>query len=158
MGIDQRAFRDAMGCFATGVCLATSKAGDGSPVGLTVNSFTSVSLDPPLVLFCLDKAADCLDVFTTASGFAITVLAADQQELSVRFAGHPDRWAGVATEIWESGAPVVTGGLAAMDCARHAVHDAGDHVILVGRVLRLHSRPEGAPLLYFRGGYAGLAR
>lgn len=158
MTIDPRAFRDAMGCFATGICVATTVTREGQPIGLTVNSFSSVSLDPPLVLFSLDREAESFTAFTTAPGFAITILAADQRDVSVAFSSRPpeERWAGVRVETWESGAPVIQDGLAAIDCALHAVHDGGDHVILVGRVLRLSSRREGAPLLYLRGAYRTL--
>lgn len=155
MIIDPRAFRDAMGCFATGICVATTVAPGGQPVGITVNSFSSVSLDPPLVLFCLDREAESMSAFTSGPGFALTILSAEQQDVSIAFAFRPaeERWAGVRTEKWETGAPVIQGGLAAMDCALHAVHDGGDHVIVVGRVLRLGSRPDGAPLVYLRGAY-----
>jgi flavin reductase (DIM6/NTAB) family NADH-FMN oxidoreductase RutF len=158
MTIEKRAFRDAMGCFATGICIASTIDADGKPVGVTVNSFTSVSLNPPLVLFCIDKRAESAPVFLAASSFSLAVLAADQQDLSTRFAvaDQASRWVGVESNTWESGAPVLESGLAAMDCALHAVHDGGDHHILVGRVLRLSSRA-GAPLLYFRGAYASLA-
>ncbi|QJE72832.1 flavin reductase family protein [Aerophototrophica crusticola] len=158
MSIDPRAFRDAMGCFATGICVATAPVPGGRPVAVTVNSFSSVSLEPPLVLFCLDKDSDRLAAFTAAQAFALTVLADAQQDLSMRFARPPfdGLWDGVATESWDTGAPILAGGLAAMDCALHAVHEGGDHLILVGRVLRLESRADGRPLLYFRGQYATL--
>lgn len=157
MSFDQRAFRDTLGCFATGVCIASVTCADGKPLGLTVNSFTSVSLDPPLVLFCLDNRSESLPVFTSAAGFALAILAADQQPLSDTFARvpHAARWEGVQTATGRGGAPLIAGALAVLDCTRHAVHEAGDHTILVGRVLAFDSRP-GAPLLYYRGGYAAL--
>lgn len=156
---DARAFRDALGCFATGVCVASTRDAAGLPIGVTVNSFTSVSLDPPLVLFCLDRAADSLSAFLAADGFAISVLAADQRGVSANFAQRPtaDRWAGLAAETLATGAPLIPGALAALDCRRHAVHDGGDHVILVGRVVALRSRADGRPLLYVRGAYGDLA-
>lgn len=159
---DARAFRAALGCFATGVCVASTRDPDGRPVGVTVNSFTSVSLDPPLVLFCLDRSAESLRAFMSASGFALTVLAEEQQSVSANFAQRalPERWEGVALHGEDDdapAAPTIAGGLAALDCDMHAIHDGGDHVILVGRVRRLWSRPDGRPLLYFRGGYARLA-
>ncbi|MFM2045155.1 MAG: hypothetical protein RLY86_3731 [Pseudomonadota bacterium] len=155
MTVDPRAFRDAMGCFATGICVATTHGAGGRPVGVTVNSFTSVSLDPPLVLFCLDKGAESHAAFSACTGFALTVLGEGQQAVSSAFAGRPDgeRWPLVRTDRWDSGAPVIQDGLAAMDCALHAIHDGGDHAIIVGRILRLESRVDGAPLLYFRGRY-----
>lgn len=158
MTIDTRAFRDAMGCFATGICVATAFQGPDRPIGVTVNSFSSVSLDPPLVLFCIDRTAACSQAFLEGTGFGLSVLADDQQALSTRFASAPlgERWQDRPVEIWDSGAPILTGGLATLDCARYGVHDGGDHLIIVGRVLRLESRP-GAPLIYFRGRYAALA-
>lgn len=157
MSIEKRAFRDAMGCFATGICVASAFAADGKPVGVTVNSFSSVSLDPPLVLFCIDRKAESAPAFQQAAGFALSILAEDQKEISANFAVAPmaTRWDGMPMAIWESGAPVLTGGLATLDCALHAVHDGGDHLIIVGRVLRLESR-QGSPLLYYRGAYTTL--
>jgi len=156
--IDPGQFRRALGCFATGVCIATCRDGAGRPVGITVNSFTSVSLDPPLVLFCLDRGADSFEAFTRAGSFAITVLEEGQRPLSDLFARKgADRFTGLPVDQWQTGAPIIPGGLAAFDCARHAVHDGGDHVILVGRVLQLGWQAEGRPLLYVRGRYGTLA-
>ncbi|MFV3130178.1 flavin reductase family protein [Niveispirillum sp. KHB5.9] len=158
MSFDQRAFRDTLGCFATGVCIASATGPDGQPVGLTVNSFTSVSLDPPLVLFCLDNRSESLSAFLDAPGFALSILADDQRPLSSTFARAPQavRWDGVPAVRGQGGAPLIQGALAVLDCARHAVHEGGDHTILVGRVLGFANRP-GAPLLYYRGTYAALA-
>ncbi|WP_029006746.1 flavin reductase family protein [Azospirillum halopraeferens] len=158
MTIDSRAFRSALGTFATGIAVITAECPDGTPVGVTVNSFSSVSLDPPLVLFCLGRASRSFDLFVHGTAFAVNILAAEQQELSARFARRDDqdRWEGVGIERWETGAPILTGCLANLDCTREAVYDGGDHVILVGRVRRLASRDDGNPLLYVRGGYATL--
>lgn len=158
MTFDQRAFRDTLGCFATGVCIVSAMGRDGRPVGLTVNSFTSVSLDPPLVLFCVDNRSESLGAFVDSGGFSVAVLGAEQQSLSRTFAFGPpqNRWDGIARETWDSGAPVIPGALATMDCAHHATYDGGDHTILVGRVLRFMRR-EGEPLLYYRGTYAALS-
>lgn len=157
MSFDQRAFRDTLGCFATGVCIASVTDRDGRPVGLTVNSFTSVSLDPPLVLFCLDNRSESLSAFLDAPGFALSILSADQRALSNSFARDPaaTRWDGVAAVTGRGGAPLIQGALAVLDCAHHAIHPAGDHTILIGRVLGYANQP-GAPLLYYRGGYAAL--
>lgn len=157
MSFDHRAFRDTLGCFATGVCIASATGRDGTPVGLTVNSFTSVSLDPPLVLFCLDNRSESLPVFLEAPGFGLSILAVDQKGLSNSFAKAPPalRWYDVPAVRGQSGAPMIKGALATLDCARHAVHEGGDHTILVGRVLGFANR-SGAPLLYYRGGYAAL--
>ena len=158
MNFDRRAFRNALGCFATGVTVVTTVTDAGEPVGLTANSFSSVSLDPPLVLFCLDRASHNLGAFRAAGRFAVNVLGDDQRDLSVRFSTTiGDRWDGVVWERWETGAPVLTGCLAALDCETEAIHDGGDHVIIVGRVQRLAATTEGKPLLYFRGNYATVA-
>lgn len=157
MSFDQRAFRDTLGCFATGVCIASAMGRDGLPVGLTVNSFTSVSLDPPLVLFCLDNRSESLSTFLEAPGFALSILAADQKALSSTFARTPPalRWDGVPLVPGEGGAPLIQGALAILDCTRYATHEGGDHTILVGRVIGFANRP-GSPLLYYRGDYAAL--
>ncbi|AUN29319.1 flavin reductase family protein [Niveispirillum cyanobacteriorum] len=157
MSFDHRAFRDTLGCFATGVCIASATGADGRPVGLTVNSFTSVSLDPPLVLFCLDNRSESLSAFLEAPGFALSILSAEQQALSNTFARapHATRWDGVAAVTGQGGAPLIQGALAVLDCTRHAIHEGGDHTILVGRVRGFANQP-GAPLLYYRGGYAAL--
>ena len=155
MNFDRRAFRNALGCFATGVTVVTTITDTGDPVGLTANSFSSVSLDPPLVLFCLDRASQNLAAFHASGRFAVNVLGDDQRDLSVRFSTTiGDRWDGVAWEAWATGAPVLNGCLAALDCETEAIHEGGDHIIIVGRVKRLASTTDGKPLLYFRGNYA----
>lgn len=158
MTIDPRAFRNALGCFATGITVVTTLRADGHPVGVTVNSFASVSLDPPLVLFSLARASQTCDMFAKSPAFAVNVLADDQEELSNRFSRRDleERWDGVPIERWDTGVPVLTGCLAALECDREAVHDGGDHAIIVGRVRRLRSTTDGAPLLYFRGAYTRL--
>ncbi|MFC7332206.1 flavin reductase family protein [Rhodocista pekingensis] len=155
MSFDARSFRDALGCFATGVCVATTRDIDGTLIGVTVNSFTSVSLDPPLVLFCLNRSAESLGAFERSDSFALTMLAEHEKHLSDGFARlpMPERWSAADFETWQTGSPVLTGGLAAMECVTHARHDGGDHVIMVGRVVKLAHRTEGRPLLYFRGRY-----
>lgn len=160
MSIKSEDFRAVMGSYATGVTVATTALADGQRAGLTVNSFTSVSLEPPLVLFCLDKKAAAHPIFSAASGYAINVLTAAQEPLSRAFAQRgqgPERWQGVTTEIWTSGAPIITGCLANLDCQIEARHDGGDHTIFVGRVLRLQ-RQEGQPLLYWGSRYRQLAQ
>ena len=156
-GSDARTLRDALGCFATGVTIVTAMAPDGAPVGLTANSFTSVSLDPPLLLVCIARSAGSAAVLEAASHFAVNVLQMGQQPASNRFAGRgEDRFAATAWEVGESGAPVLTGSLGTFECARHAVHDGGDHLILVGRVVRASFEARRDPLLYFRGKYRRL--
>lgn len=152
--IDPREFRRALGAFATGVTVVTARGPGGETVGFTANSFTAVSLDPPLVLFCIDRAASCFATIEAASGFVVNVLADDQQALSVRFAEpHADRFVGIPTSDGPDGAKIVAGCLATLECRVEARHPGGDHVIVVGRVLRLAARRDGRPLLFFRGAY-----
>jgi flavin reductase (DIM6/NTAB) family NADH-FMN oxidoreductase RutF len=154
MALDSREFRNALGNFATGVTIVTARSRTGEPLGLTANSFNSVSLDPPLVLFSLNRQSYSLKSFEEAGNFAINVLRDDQQDISQVFAqAVTDKWQGLAFETWESGAPIFSRALAVFDCATHAVHDGGDHLIFVGRVLRFMHDPDGRPLLYFRGNY-----
>ena len=152
-----RAFRDVLGWFATGVAVVTARLASGGAIGVTVNSFTSVSLDPPMVLFCLGNQARTLSAFQDAGAFAINILASGQQDWAVRFATEAQDWRGVPTVSWVTGAPIIVGCVAALDCALHADHDAGDHRILIGHVLRLNCEAAGAPLVYHRGDYVGLA-
>lgn len=152
--VDPTDFRAVMGRWATGIAVVTASGGDGRPVGLTVNSFASVSLDPPLVLFSIDRNAGCFEVFQEAAGFAVNLLRDDQAELSSRFAGPDDeRFASERVERWATGAPILCDALAALDCSVHARHDGGDHVIMVGRVRHLGVLRDGGALGYWRGGY-----
>lgn len=159
MTFDSRAYRNALGCFATGIAVVTTIAPDGEKIGVTVNSFSSVSLDPPLVQFCLGRAAMSFEAFTTAPSFAVNILAEDQAELSARFSRRDlqERWEGLGVERWDTGVPILTGCLANLECDREHLFEGGDHVIVVGRVRRLAGSEEGRPLLYFRGGYQKLA-
>lgn len=157
MSIDPSDFRAALGCFATGVAIVTARASDGERVGITINSLSSVSLEPPLVLFCLGKQSQWLEALRDAGHFVVNVLAEDQRTLSQRFAvSSPDRWEGVETETWKTGAPVLRGCLAGIECETMTIHEGGDHLIMVGRVVRLASTRSGKPLIYFRGRYEQL--
>jgi flavin reductase (DIM6/NTAB) family NADH-FMN oxidoreductase RutF len=159
MAVDRLEFRKAMGCYATGVTVITAMSAVGNPVGMTVNSFNSVSLDPPLVLFSLDRKATHFADFMAASYFAVNILAEEQQQLSRTFSTQGiDRWNGISYERWETGSPILPGTLAAFDCVTEARHDGGDHIILVGRVLKLGFAADGTPLLYYRGKYDQLDR
>ncbi len=150
-------FRAVLGRYATGITVVTAIAPDGTPVGLTVNSFTSVSLDPPLILFCLDRDAGSLPVFDAADGFAVNILGAGQEAVSSRFADpEQERFAADRIERWVTGAPIHSDALAALDCAVEARHDGGDHVIMVGRVLRTGVLADRDPLVYWRGEYRHL--
>lgn len=150
-------FRTACGRFATGVTVVTALGADGSPVGVTINSFSSVSLEPPLVLFCLDRGALSFAAFEAAKSFAINVLSDDQQALSERFAqqGAP-KFGDLDLMQWDTGCPILKGCLANLECLTDAVHDGGDHIIVVGRVCRLAVSDAGRPLVYYAGRYAGL--
>ena len=154
-GLDARRLRDAFGCFGTGVTVVTAFDGQGAPVGLTANSFASVSLDPPLLLFCLDRRSRRAPVFQAAAGFAVNVLHAGQEALSTRFArgaSDEDHLEDIAWERWGA-VPVLTDAMAVFACDREVLHDGGDHLIVVGRVQRLEFSPGQDPLLYFQGRY-----
>lgn len=148
----QAEFRSALGMFATGVTIVTARAANGRLVGLTANSFNSVSLHPPLVLWSLSQAAASLTVFSAGSHYAINVLAAEQQELARRFAAKGvDRWAGVAYTEGHGGAPLLAGAAATFECFNRSRYDEGDHVIFVGEVERCTHRAGASPLLYHGG-------
>ena len=156
-GSDPRTLRDALGCFATGVTVVTCLDGKGSPVGLTANSFTSVSLDPPLLLVCVARRAASALALTRASHFAVNVLQTHQQPASIRFAAKDqDRFGATPWSPGEYGPPVLRDSLSVFECAAHAVHEGGDHHIVVGEVLRASFDSTLDPLLYFRGRYRRL--
>jgi len=155
---DSRSFRNALGEFATGVAIVTTQVGDDAPIGITVNSFSSVSLDPPLVLWCLDKGSDRLDAFEKCQGFTINILAAAQQDLSNRMSRSGQPYLdGVPVDEGENGCPYLSEALATFECDVHARHDAGDHIIMVGRVKSFHQPCAETPLIYHRGSYCALA-
>jgi 4-hydroxyphenylacetate 3-hydroxylase, reductase component len=152
---DSRAFRRCLGQFATGVTIVTAQAG-GDTVGVTANSFTSVSIDPPLVLWSLQSTSSSFDVFMSATHFAINVLAADQIELSQRFAkSGPTKFDGFVYEEGAGGAPLVPGVCAVFECRREIEHKGGDHVIMIGRVERF-TRFERSALAFEKGRYAAV--
>jgi flavin reductase (DIM6/NTAB) family NADH-FMN oxidoreductase RutF len=145
-----------LGRFATGVTVLTVAGPDGRPHGMTASSLTSVSLEPPLVLVCVDHAARMHPVLVRAERFLVNVLAADQEELSRRFADpHDDRFDGIGHRATADGLVYLDGTLAHIECRREMLHEAGDHTIVVARVVGGRAR-EGHPLVYFRGGYTGL--
>ena len=138
--------------FATGVTIVTTRAADGRPIGLTANSFNSVSLEPPLVLWSLSQAAASLAAFRAGSHYAINVLAADQKALAERFAAKgADRWSGVDSVPGAGGAPLIAGSAATFGWFNRSRYDEGDHVIFVGEVERCTWRPGAAPLLFHGG-------
>jgi len=154
--MDSRAFRNALGCFPTGVAVITASGSD-SHFGITVNSFTSVSLDPPLLLWCMDRRSRRHDVFAKALGFTVSILGTDHKEVSSRLARpgeHSlDDIALIETEL---GPPALANSLAVFECAVEKMVEAGDHTILLGRVLRFSCPSASAPLVYFRGKYSAL--
>lgn len=151
--IDPKALRNAFGAFATGVTVITTRQPDGTPRGFTANSFTSVSLDPPLLLVCLAKTAHSADTFAAAPHFAVNILAEDQKAVSGLFASRtPDKFALCAWTPGPTGTPLIDGSLAQFTCANHQLVDAGDHLILIGRITHF-ATAEGQPLGYFRGNY-----
>lgn len=157
LSLDLAEFRRALGQFATGVAVVTALEPTGAPVGLTLNSFNTVSLDPPLVLFSVDRKARSLAHLLEAEGFAINILHSEQEEISNRFArSTATKWDGVEHASGESGAPLLPGSLAQFECRRYAHHDGGDHVIFIGEVTRFRYEPAEAPLIFYRGRYRNL--
>lgn len=147
-------FRTALGMFATGVTIVTARGADGQVIGLTANSFNSVSLSPPLVLWSLSRVAASLPVFSAGSHYAINVLAADQKALAERFATRgADRWAGVTFDQGAGGAPLLHGAAATFECFNRSRYEEGDHVIFVGEVERCTHRVGASPLLFHGGRY-----
>lgn len=153
MTTDPRLLRDAFGAFLTGVTVVTTHNEAGQPLGFTANSFTSVSLDPPLLLVCLAKTSRNFAAMTTATGFAVNVLSEGQKDVSNTFARPvEDRFAAVDWRAGPHGSPVFAGAAAWFDCAMHQIVDAGDHVILIGRVEAFENSGLTG-LGYARGGY-----
>jgi flavin reductase (DIM6/NTAB) family NADH-FMN oxidoreductase RutF len=156
-GHDPRTLRDALGCFATGVTVVTCLDDSGAPAGITVNSFTSVSLDPPLLLVCIHKQAASADALTGAASFAVNVLQTGQQPASITFSTRRgDRFGETPWSCGEAGAPILKDSLGVFECDRFAVYDGGDHHILVGRVVKASFDASLDPLLFFRGSYRRL--
>ena len=148
-------FRTALGMFATGVTIVTARARTGEPVGLTANSFNSVSLAPPLVLWSLARSAGSMPAFETGSHYAVHILAAEQHALAERFAkkGIVDRFEGVTFEEGAGGAPILAGSAAIFECFNRSRYEEGDHVIFVGEVERCSARPGAQPLIFHGGRY-----
>jgi flavin reductase (DIM6/NTAB) family NADH-FMN oxidoreductase RutF len=155
---DPRALRQLFGCFATGVTVVTTRDRLGRPRGMTANSFTSVSLTPPLILVCVATDAPIWPTFATAAHFAVNVLADYQRDVSQRFARPAeDKFAGIAWQEGAFGVPLIGGSAALLECRRVREIEVGDHMILLGEVLQATHRP-AAPLIFHRGGYAALAQ
>ncbi len=155
--VDPHEFRQLLGRFATGVTVVTTRDAAQRPYGMTASSLSSVSLEPPLVLLSVEKIAKIHAVLLAAPHFVVNILAADQETLSRRFARkEDDRFDGIGYTESPDGIPVLDGVLAHIECERWALHDAGDHTLLIGRVTGGRAL-DGRPLCYFRGGYTGLA-
>ena len=147
-------FRGALGMFATGVTIITARGADGNLVGLTANSFNSVSLAPPLVLWSLARSASSMPHFERGSHYAINILAAEQHALAERFASKAvDRFDGVAFSEGAGGAPILDGSAAVFECFNRSRYEEGDHVIFVGEVERCSARIGAQPLIYHGGRY-----
>jgi flavin reductase (DIM6/NTAB) family NADH-FMN oxidoreductase RutF len=158
MSFDTLAFRQALGCFPTGVAVVTTSGPDADHRGITVNSFTSVSLDPPLVLWCIDRKSDRFPAFTKARVYTISLLGTVHEAVSSRLAKQgAHSLDGIDLIETKLGPPALADALAIFECESEAVHQGGDHAILVGRVVRFAKREAGAPLVFFQGRYGALA-
>ena len=159
MTIDPDSFRSVLGRFASGITVITAVDADGRDVGMTVSAFSSVSLQPPLVQACVDRAASMFDALQHAERFGVNVLAAEQEALSRRFAAveSSHRFEGIGYVRGDSGVVLLDDALAHMECTVVSRFDAGDHMLFVGEVERATAR-DARPLLYYRGGYAQLER
>lgn len=157
--LDSKHLRQVFGRFCTGVTAVCTTDAGGRPIGITVNSFSSVSLDPPLVLFCITRDADTLPPLQDTRRFTVNILSAAQQELSSRLAkkGGPEKMAGVATHTAVTGAPIIEGTLGWLDCQVYAFYDGGDHLIVVGQIVAAQATEPQPPLLYFQSAYRTLA-
>lgn len=152
-----RDFRDSLGLFATGIAIATT-SNDTERVGITINSFASVSMEPPLVLFSVCRTLRSFPVFERARGFTINLLRKDQKDLSARFARPgEDKWSGLDTAAGAHGGVIIRPSLASFDCKLHRCYDGGDHTIFVGEVVALGSEAVHEPLIYFRSNYHEIA-
>ena len=157
MAIDEAGFKAAMSHFASGVTIVTTEHG-GRPYGMTVASFASLSLRPPLVLVCIEKSVKTHDAIVAARKFGVSILGADQADISTRFASRSDdKFSGIDVKRGELGVPLIAGALTTLECSVHDQLPGGDHSIFVGEVVRAATR-DGVPLLYFRSGYREMQR
>lgn len=152
--LDPREFRNALGSFATGVTVITTRGPKGELVGNTASSFNAVSLDPPLILWSLGRSAYSFKAYLSNDHFAVNVLREGQEEISARFAkALGDKWQGLDYETGETGCPILPDALGVFECKTAYTYQGGDHVIFVGEVLRYDFDPNGKPLLFWRGDY-----
>ena len=154
MNIDPAEFKRILGHWVTGVSVVTSRPEGAEPCGLTANAFCSVSLDPPLVLVCVEKSADSHACIARAQAFCVNVLSSDDERIARKFSEgeHGTKFEGIAYHTEQTGAPVLEAALAWVDCRLWASYEAGDHTILVGQVVAGDAH-EGTPILYYRGGF-----
>ncbi len=153
MALDAREIRNVMGHFATGVTVITTSDITGKPFGLTVNSFTSLSLNPPLVVVCVDKTVDCYSCFDESKVFAVNVLSEDQEELSRRFATKGiEKFAGIQWRMGEHGSPLLDRVIGTIECKVTLSYEGGDHTIFLGEILSATAKGD-RPLLFFKGKY-----
>ena len=153
ISLTQESLREVFGLFPTGIAVVTASA-SGSLYGVTINSFSSLSLEPPLVLFSLARGLHTLHALLSARTFAIHFLREDQRHVSARFAkALSDKWNDVPYRQGVTGCPVIESALAVLECRLHAQYDGGDHVIIVGRIAHLEKHPGSNPLIFYRGRY-----
>lgn len=158
MSVSSDEFRSVLGRFPSGVTVVTTKAADGSDQGMTVSAFSSVSLEPPLVLICIEKTASVYEALMRAPGFVVNILSAKQEQIARRFSiVDIDRFEGIGFSRTRNGIVVLDDVLGMIECNRVALHDAGDHTVIVAEVEATRAE-NGSPLIYYRGGYAQLER
>lgn len=154
MTFNSEKFKKALGLFATGVTVITGSTPNGKPVGLTANSFTSVSLKPPMILVCLGNKTRCIKAFTEGERFVVNILKENQRVLSDMFAGpQKNKFKNQPYVTWKSNCPILSGCLVNLECLRVNVFEAGDHIILLGEVERIEYSTNGRPLLYYKSEY-----
>lgn len=153
--LEPKGFRNALGCFASGVAIVTART-EQAVAGMTISSFNSVSLDPPLVLFSIDSRANSMPIFEQAEGYAINILEHAEEELCMRFArALTDKWDGLEYESGYAGAPLLGGSIVQFECKPYARYDGGDHTIFVAEVIR-YREYDGYPLVFFKGKFQEL--
>lgn len=154
---DEKTYRKALGSFATGITVVTVRGPGDVVLGMTVNSFSSVSLDPPLVLWCLDKSAALFPIIEKCDAFCVSVLSEAQEDISNRFAvAHQHETDGLALTSGATGVPYLSESPTNFQCSVHAQHEAGDHLIIVGRVQAFEVMSDAKPLLYYKGAYGSI--
>ena len=159
MTIDSRAFRDALGRFATGVCVVTAVDGPERVIGMTVNSFSAVSLEPPLVLWAIQRDSDRFHAFENAGGFGISVLSHEQEALSTRFAQKDDYYLSPDSyRLGGGGQAVLNQCICSFECRTWQLVEGGDHIIMIGEVMEMDTGAGDEPLLFYGGQYRGLSK